>query len=402
MCDVIRQVEEMSRRSFLQRTGVAAGALSVAYGAERAAASTGESGRAEASRRNAENYRTRVVLLGTAAGRTWWGGSENQGISSAVAVGDAVYLVDFGDGWGRRYLQAGLGEQAALHGLERLRAAFITHLHSDHVVDYPNLFLFGTTDGLAGREQPVRIYGPGRRGSLPPVSGDPQDPPPVINPSNPMPGTHDMTEYLYQAYATDINDNMRDSLKPDPHTLLEVHDIEVPEGVVGDPNQDPAPDMAPFAVYEDDRVRVTATLVRHPPSYPTFGFRFDTDDGSVTFSGDTNVSENLIRLAADTDVLVHEVMDPQWVDSLFPTPPTPAQQAKKEHLLKSHTSIEDVGDVAERAGAGTLVLSHLAPADNPRRRWTEAGEGFSGRLVVGEDLVQVGVGTRRGRARRGS
>lgn len=60
--------------------------------------------RALVTQRRASGHRTRAVLLGTAGGRTWWGGSRRQGISSAVAVEDAVYLVDFGDGWGRRYL----------------------------------------------------------------------------------------------------------------------------------------------------------------------------------------------------------------------------------------------------------------------------------------------------------
>ena len=51
--------------------------------------------------------------------------------------------------------------------------------------------------------------------------------------------------------------------------------------------------------------------------------------------------------------------------------------------------------MAERAGVGTLVLTHLVPADNPHERWLEAGEGFSGRLVVGEDLMQLGLGRPR-------
>lgn len=390
MCDAISEAMRMSRRSLLKQTGIVSAAIAGAgfldgFAAAEAVAPTGP---AEIAMR----FRTRLVLLGTAAGRTWWGGSRRQGISSAVVVDDAVYLVDFGDGWGRRYLQAGLGEQTELHGLERLEAAFITHLHSDHVVDYPNLLTFGSTDGLAAREKPVQVFGPGDRGALPPVFGDPPSEPPVINPGNPTPGTRDMTEYLYQAFASDLNDNMRDSLKPDPHTLIQVHDIELPADLVDDPNRDPAPSMEPVRVFEDDRVRVTATLVKHPPVFPAFGFRFDSDDGAVVLSGDTSVSENLVRLATGANVLVHEVIDPQWVEGLFPEPRTPAQEAKVEHLLGSHTTIDEVGEVAERAGVETLVLSHLAPADNSRARWMQAQKNFSGRLIIGDDLAQVGVG----------
>jgi hypothetical protein len=39
-----------------------------------------------------------------------------------------------------------------------------------------------------------------------------------------------------------------------------------------------------------------------------------------------------------------------------------------------------------------LVLNHLVPATNPARRWKAAQKGYSGKLVVGEDLLTLGVG----------
>jgi ribonuclease BN (tRNA processing enzyme) len=109
------------------------------------------------------------------------------------------------------------------------------------------------------------------------------------------------------------------------------------------------------------------------------------------------VCPNLIRLAQGADVLVHEVMDERWVRSLFPEPHDATEQAIISHLLASHTMIDQVGKVAEQAGVDTLVLSHYAPPDNPERRWREAKRDFSGELIVGRDLMQVGVG-RRARA----
>lgn len=83
------------------------------------------------------------------------------------------------------------------------------------------------------------------------------------------------------------------------------------------------------------------------------------------------------------------------MEGLFPPPPSPAQQAKIDHLLNSHTPIDEVGGVAEEAGVKKLVLSHLAPANNPISRWARARRHFSGDLVVGKDLMQFGVGRRR-------
>ncbi|MEJ8859917.1 hypothetical protein WKW79_35585 [Variovorax robiniae] len=204
-----------------------------------------------------------------------------------------------------------------------------------------------------------------------------------------------MTEAIYSAFATDINDNIRDSQKPDPRTLVHVEDIRLPAGVAVDENSNPAPQMQPFLVYQDDKVKVTATLVNHPPVYPSFAYRFDTADGSIVFSGDTSPSANLIRLAENADILVHEVIDTGWVDELLPKPRNAAQAAKAHHLLYSHTTVEDVGAVAEAANAKTLVLSHLAPADGSPARWSKAQHGFSGRLVVGQDLMWIGIGSSR-------
>jgi ribonuclease BN (tRNA processing enzyme) len=86
------------------------------------------------------------------------------------------------------------------------------------------------------------------------------------------------------------------------------------------------------------------------------------------------------------------VIDPPFVEELVKQLPAERADPLRTHLLESHTTIDQVGPVAEAAGVGTLVLSHLAPAHNPPERWLEAQKGFSGRLVVGADLMQLPVG----------
>ena len=275
---------------------------------------------------------------------------------------------------------------------------FFTHLHSDHVVDYNNLLLQGWTAGL-GRRQPLEVLGPGPRGELPPVfqvPGRPAKEPPAVFPEAPTPGTVQMTDGIFRAFATDLNDRIRDYLWPDLRGLVQVRDIALPAipGFVS-PNLTPAPDMAPFEVWSDANVRVTATLVAHAPVFPSFAFRFDSEEGSVVFSGDTAPCDNLVRLARDADVLVHEVIDAAWVDRLFPPPLDAATDALKHHLLSAHTSIEDAGRVAERAGAKTLVLSHVIPHNLGDDRLNLAGRHYSGRVVPGHDLDTIGVGRRR-------
>lgn len=335
--------------------------------------------------------RTRLVLLGTSGGPPWWGAKVGRsGISSAVSVDGSVYLVDCGEGWGPRYQQASLGPEGYQECLANMRAVFITHMHSDHTVDYPNLLTLAWHNGSDGFERPVKVLGPGDRGALPPVIGG-ESQAQVTCPEDPTPGIETMTERLIQGFAADINDRVRDQGKTDIRSLFDVHDISLPKGCGDNPNGNPSPTMDPFPVYEDDKVRVTATLVNHTPVFPSFAFRFDSDYGSIVFSGDTCPCDNLVSLAKGADILVHEAIDQQWAESIFPKPLNSADAALLQHFLKAHTTIEQVGPVAEKCGVRALVLSHIGPADTPVSRWKEAQNGFSGQLVVGEDLLQIGL-----------
>ncbi|WGY03741.1 hypothetical protein QI633_08235 [Nocardioides sp. QY071] len=215
-------------------------------------------------------------------------------------------------------------------------------------------------------------------------------------PDNPTPGTAEMVDLLVRAFATDVNDRVFDNRRPTPDQLYSGHDVPIPAQYLGDPNGDPHPRMSPVPFYEDDRVRVSATLVQHAPVFPALAFRFDTEDGSVVFSGDTGPSENLVELATGADILVHEVIDREWAEQvLFPELRTPQQQAVVQHLLGAHTLVDQVGPIADAAGVPTLVLSHLVPGNWPERKWRRAQRWYSGELVVGQDLDVLPVGARQ-------
>ncbi|WP_051338490.1 hypothetical protein [Streptomyces flavidovirens] len=142
-----------------------------------------------------------------------------------------------------------------------------------------------------------------------------------------------MTGYLRQTFANDFNDRARDSNFTSPDALFSVHDIDLSGTWTIDPQGKPPRLASPVPVWEDADVQVTATLVDHHPTAPAFAYRFDTPDGSVVFSGDTGVSDNLIDLAQDADYLVHEVIDPVFVDQLVATLPAEIGDPLREHLL---------------------------------------------------------------------
>ena len=382
----------LSRRDLLRAAGVVAGVGAVAAALPQASAAASPQPTS-----NADGYRTRAVLLGTLGGPIWFPGTDRAGIATALAVGNATYLIDLGDNWGRRMQQAGLfGPQDGQNDLQALRAVFLTHLHSDHTIGYPSLIAYGIVGGGLGTPSaPVQVYGPPSRGALPKVFPPSRPTPPVTAPGNPEPGTVDLTNALIAAYATDLNDRTIDAASPTIASRLQAHDIALPAGAGANPNAKP-PRISPFPVYSDDLVQVSATLVDHGQIFPAFAFRFDTADGSIVFSGDTTVSPNLIELAQGCDVLVHEVIDQQWVQASIAGLPVPqtVKDAYLNHMLGAHTTIEQVGQVAEQAGAKTLVLTHLVPGNNPDGRWQKPAANYSGQLVVGRDLLAVGVGKR--------
>ncbi|GAB3555910.1 MBL fold metallo-hydrolase [Spelaeicoccus albus] len=332
-----------------------------------------------------KQLRPRVVALGTAGGPKWWksrAGVRRAGIATAVVVGEKFYLVDCGRGVGGQLSHAGLD-------LANMRGIFLTHLHSDHTVDLAGLAIFGLYEMLERTDDPVPIIGPGNRGMLPIASPRAAIPPTPLAPNSPTPGTREMFELLMAAHATDLNDRIIDSLRPSPLELFNASDIEIPGGIGYHPNDCPTPTMEPFDIYEDDLVTVSAILVEHPPIAPAFGFRFETEGGSVTFSGDTTYTPNMATLARGTDLLFHEAIDFDWVEAVYANKADAASRASRDHHYKSHTSVRDAAKLASEAGAGQLALHHLVPGSAPDATWQQDADLFAGPFHVPNDLDSI-------------
>jgi len=281
-----------------------------------------------------ERPHTRLILLGTAGGPAPKVGRAAP--AQAVVVGDRIYLVDCGDGVARQLALAELP-------IRQLRAIFITHHHSDHNAGYGPLWLLGWTAGLST----VDAYGP--------------------------PPLEKMTRLLLEAYAFDIETRIADEGRTPLAPLIRPHDV-----------------TAAGEVFKDDRVRVTAAVNRHPPIEHSFAYRLDTPDRSIVISGDTNYSEAVVALAKDADVLVHEALyRPYW-----DRPDAPQPRTVRQHIIASHSDVEDVGRVAAAAGVKQLVLSHFVPSDAPAaitdEQWIAgAKKHYRGPVVLGRDLMEI-------------
>ncbi|HEX2344105.1 MAG TPA: MBL fold metallo-hydrolase [Vicinamibacterales bacterium] len=278
---------------------------------------------------------TRLILLGTGGGPS--PKRRRSAPAQAIVLGDRSYIVDCGDGVARQLALAGVP-------LPSIGAVFVTHQHSDHNADYGNLLMFAWVAGLTA---PIDTYGP--------------------------PPLEKMTRLFLEMNAYDLEIRQKDEGRPAMAPFIRAHEL-TRDGVVMD----------------DGRVKVTAALNEHPPVVPSFAYRFDAADRSIVISGDTNVSQNLIRLAAGADILVHEVMHVPSISRILERQPDAARL--REHLIASHTTVEDVGRVAAAANVKTLVLSHFVPGDIeiPDNDWTAGARAhFKGRVIVGTDLMEI-------------
>jgi ribonuclease BN (tRNA processing enzyme) len=284
-----------------------------------------------------EGKGTRLILLGTRGGpRVGSNGRKNP--STLVLIKGVPYVVDCGYGTSRQLLAAGVP-------LKDLRHIFITHHHSDHNLEYGPLVYNAWVAGLSAR---VNAYGPS--------------------------GMRKMTQAFFDYMKFDIDTRIPDEGRLDLRGLVSAHDLD-----------------KPGLILQDEEVKITAGLVRHPPINQAYAFRFDTKDRSIVISGDTTYAPELAELARGAVVLVHEVMNVPGIEALLKRVPTASRL--REHLLASHTVPEDVGRVAARAGVKTLVLSHFVPGDDPPitdEQWTEGvRKHFTGRIIVGKDLMEI-------------
>jgi len=277
------------------------------------------------------NGPTKLVLLGTG---TPFADPDHQGQAIAIVVGNSSYIFDCGPGVVRQAAAAAKKFKLPALQPENLRRLFITHLHSDHTVGYPDILL---TPAVIGRAGPLEVYGP--------------------------PGTRQLNDHILAAYGEDIHLRLDD---------LEHGNGKAYAAVVHEIRED-------GIVYSDSNVTVSAFHVPHGNWKDAYGYKIKTKDRTIVLSGDCTYSETLIREAMNCDILVHEVYSTTGYAQKDP-------QMKIYHA-HYHTSSEQLAVIAGKAHPGLLILNHAlvwkaTEADLLR----EMKEKYQGKMVLGHDL----------------
>ncbi|MBB5277126.1 MBL fold metallo-hydrolase [Rhizobium rosettiformans] len=279
-----------------------------------------------------------LTLLGTKGGPAIRPGGPNP-TSMLLTLSGRRIVIDCGLGVSRGLVEAGMS-------LKELDLVFITHLHSDHVLELGPLIHTAWTTGLNHK---VIVYGPA--------------------------GTRAVWAGFLASLAYDIETRIADEGRPDLAGLVEI--IE----------------YGPGEVLTDQDLTVTALRVDHPPVTDCFALKFVGSGKTIVFSADTAPFPPLADFALGADLLVHEAMLPEGLDSIVRR--TGNGSRLREHLVASHSFAADAAQIAAQAGVGMLVLNHLIPADDPaftEAHWRAAvTRVFGGSLVVGRDGLVISL-----------
>jgi ribonuclease BN (tRNA processing enzyme) len=340
----------LTRRQLLARGGIASAGLAAAGAIAPSLAAVAAGAQPMVSSADGD----RIRWLGTSGGPILIAGHSQPALQ--LIVNDAAYLIDCGGDTARQIIEAGAN-------FGNLRHVFLTHHHFDHTAGIPELMTLGWA--FAGS-------GPGSLNSL-----KFWGPPPIKSTI-----AHVQSTFAFGAKLLEIGLDERSWLP-----LFGAREYTLPKhGIV--------------KVMEDDNVIVHATRVFHGKEvHDAYAYRFDikTTRKSVVFSGDTaEPNRNLIALAKDADVLVHEVqmnsLIPVFVQGVAPR----QRAAVREHFLTSHTDVAEVPRVAKEANAKRLAFCHYglqkdAAAFLPPSRKAAARVGYRGEILAPVELDEVAI-----------
>ena len=273
-----------------------------------------------------------LILLGTGCPSV---DHKRFGPANLISTRKTTILVDCGSGVTQRLKEAKVSSA-------NIDALFLTHLHSDHVVDLYQLII---SSWHSYRTKSWRIFGPI--------------------------GTKKFVKKLMDVW----KDERMLRIKYEQRSSIQAFNVKVTE----------------FGEYGKTRIKDLAVeyfTVDHKPVKYAYGFNFFQQKKKLTISGDTKPCENLMKYGQLADVLLHEVFIEDEIYSYF------RMRTKKTlHNVKAyHTPSTIVGKVAKITRCKKLVLTHFVPTQfNEKKLIDVVAKDFGKKPVIGKDLLKITI-----------
>jgi len=271
-----------------------------------------------------------LILLGTGCPKV---DHIRFGPSNLVSTKKTNILVDCGSGVTQRLEEAKVSTA-------NIDALILTHLHSDHVVDFYQLII---SSWHSYRTKSWKIFGPK--------------------------GTKKFFTNIMKAWKDERN--LR--IKYESRSSINAFKLDITE----------------FKDYGKIKIKdiiLEYFMVDHLPVKYAYGFNFYNRKKKLTISGDTRPCENLIKYAQKTDVLLHEVF---IVDEIQTT--NKMRSSKTLHNVKAyHTTSTMVGKVASLIRCKKLILTHFVPTKFNEKKLKKVVKKDLGKYpIIGKDLLKI-------------
>lgn len=274
-----------------------------------------------------------------------------------VVAGDKAFIFDAGSGGIRKLTRMQFP-------MDQMEAAFVTHLHSDHIDGLGEMMLMSWIGTNGFRTEPLPVFGPL--------------------------GTEQVVESFNAAYVFDRG------FRVAHHGA----DIAIPSGYGGTPTDVilPAGPSAKQIIFQDGDVTITAIRVSHAPIEPAFGYRIDYKDRAISISGDTIYHPGFVSASKGVDIMFHEALDPEMVDRMRVAAEAAGRDVTAKLLfdiIDYHATPEDAARAAAEADASELIYYHVVPPLPTPALYSiwlgDADKEFAGKITVGEDGMVISM-----------
>ena len=270
--------------------------------------------------------------------------SDRFGSSFALTIGTDQILIDCGPATTHKLVKAGLWPT-------NIDYLFFTHHHFDHDIDYP-CFLLCRWDQSIGQENTLQVYGPTLTEKI--TQG-------ILDEKTGL-FAHDWIARVNHPLSQQVYVNRGGTLPRKPPMVK-------------------ATDITPGPVVSTENWEAIAAPAEHVQPYlDSLAYRFNTPNGSIVFTGDTQPCESVVDLAKDADMMLCMCWDEQST-----------MENNGENIGQCGT--EGAAKMAQAAEVKQLVLVHIGPTLS--KKTTEETsvhhikKFYDGETIYSHELMQI-------------